>query len=153
MTRLVWMKLLIEANAVATKVNLAIVVTANVVHSTQLNCLVAIVNTASVGGSAQGISQCANATMNVPPPSPPASLGSSQIPALSLYSGSSMEQFLYDEHRCFNCRCLLGRDPTKYCFSIKSGHYPKKDDPEAAADGKVSAAEFKALHASNIGGG
>ena len=36
---------------------------------------------------------------------------------------------------------------------MNNGHYPKKDDPQAVATGKVRAAEFKALQAANPGAG
>ena len=62
--------------------------------------------------------------MNVPPTTPLGSLNSGQ--ALSMYGGSSAEQFLRGEGRCFNCRRLLGHDPVKECHGINSGHYPKK---------------------------
>ena len=52
MTCLVQMRLHQEAIAVATKVNLDIGVIANVVHSTQLQSLAAMVNTSSAGGYA-----------------------------------------------------------------------------------------------------
>ena len=106
MTRLIWMRLLQEAIAVVTKVNLDIGFISDVVHSIQLQSLVAMVNAASAGGSIQGTVQCINATTNVPPPIPLGSLGSGQ--GLSMYGGSSAKKFLRGKHRCFNCRRLLG---------------------------------------------
>ena len=106
MTRLIWMRLLQEAIAVVTKVNLDIGFISDVVHSIQLQSLVAMVNAASAGGSIQGTVQCINATTNAPPPIPLGSLGSGQ--GLSMYGGSSTKKFLRGKHRCFNCRRLLG---------------------------------------------
>ena len=110
-TCLVQMKLLQEAIAVATKTNLDIGVIADVVQSTKLQSLAVMANAATASGSAQNTVQCTNATMNASSLSPLGSLGRGQ--ALSMYGGSSTEQFLRGKRRCFNCRRLLGRDPTK----------------------------------------
>ena len=57
MTHLVQMRLLQEAIVVATKVKLDICVIVDVVHSTQLQSLVGMINTASAGRSTHGIVQ------------------------------------------------------------------------------------------------
>jgi hypothetical protein len=66
MTRLVQMKLLTVVILVAMKVNLAIGIIGDVVHSTQLQSLVTIINSASISETVKGIVQCVNATMNAP---------------------------------------------------------------------------------------
>ena len=107
MTRLVKMKLLEDAIAVATKVNLDIDVIDNVVHSTQLQSLAAMVNAASVSDAPPGILQCVQVAMGAPPSSPLGSLVSGQTPAFALYGGSSVEFFLRGKRRCFQCNLPL----------------------------------------------
>jgi hypothetical protein len=105
------MNLLEEAIAVAMKVNLDIGVIADVVHTThQLQSLAAVVNTMLSNSSAQRIFQCINTSMNAPPPSP---LGLVNTPYMSMYGGSSAEQFLRGERRCFICERSLGHDDPK----------------------------------------
>ena len=96
------LKLLEDAIALATKVNLDIGVIANVVHSTQLQSLAAMDNAASLSGTLPGILQCVQAAVNAPPSSPYGSLASGQTPAFALY-GSSAQKFLRGECRFFCC--------------------------------------------------
>jgi hypothetical protein len=72
MTHLVQMKLL--EDAITVDINSGII--ADVVHSTQLQSLAAMINAASVSGALPGILQCVQAAVNAPPSSPCGSLAS-----------------------------------------------------------------------------
>ena len=67
---------------------------ANIIRSTQLQSLAAMVNAASVGGTLHDILQCVEVTIHAPPPSPLGFLGIGQVFPFSFCGGSSTEVFL-----------------------------------------------------------
>ena len=107
------MKLVQDAIAVATQVNLEIGVITNVAHSIQLHLLTAMVQAASVADSpadAQGALQYAQIVMGLQSPSPLRLLASTVNPALLNYGERPVEFILCGDWYCFVCLAPLGQD-------------------------------------------